>query len=89
MEGKHFKLSILGIWKCAFGKKDKETFAVPSIYLQKKKVRVIWDIGLGRKVFASLLENPYVSQGHQSSHMTYFCVLEITMVRTKYQIICE
>lgn len=36
MEGKHFKLSILGIWKCAFGKKDKETFAVPSIYLQKK-----------------------------------------------------
>lgn len=36
MEGKHFKLSILGIWKCAFGKKDKETFAVPSTYLQKK-----------------------------------------------------
>lgn len=36
MEGKLFKLPILGIWKCAFGKKDKETFAVPSIYLQKK-----------------------------------------------------
>lgn len=61
MEGKHFKLSILRIRKCAFGKKDKETFAVPSIYLQKKKkkkVRVDWDIGLGRKVFGSLLENP-------------------------------
>lgn len=88
MEGKHFKLSILGIWKCAFGKKGKETFAVPSIYLQKK-VRVDWDIGLGRKDFASLLENPYVSPGHQSSHMTYFYVLKITMVRTRYQIICE
>lgn len=69
-------------------KKIKKHLQYPVLTF-KKKVRVDWDIELGRKVFASLLENPYVSQGHQSSHMTYFCVLEITMVKTKYQIICE
>lgn len=57
MEGKHFNLFILGVLNVPLKKKIKKHLQYPVFIFKKRRLRVDWDIGLGRKVFGSLSEN--------------------------------